>query len=89
MVVHIIFSHVLLVNRFLAAGVAKAAPKSISNTREPKDVAPFHLLLIFENPNGFEIYKLSSKCIQINANIIYKHLEKYFDPLECECLIRR
>ena len=28
---------------------------SIANTRGPKDVAPFHLLLIFENPNGFEM----------------------------------
>ena len=27
--------------------------KSISNTRGPKDMAPFHLLLMFENPNGF------------------------------------
>ena len=27
--------------------------KSISNTRGPKDVAPFHLLLTFENSNGF------------------------------------
>ena len=29
--------------------------KSISNTTEPKDVAPFHLLLIFENQNDFEM----------------------------------
>ena len=47
------------------------------------------LLLLFENPNGYEIWKLTSKCIQTNANIIYKHLDKYFHPLECECLIRR
>ena len=36
-----------------------------------KDMAPFHLLLIFENPNGFEMWKLTSKYIQSNANIIY------------------
>ena len=29
--------------------------KSISNTKGPKDVAPFHLLLIFDNANGFEM----------------------------------
>ena len=29
--------------------------KSVSNTRGPKDVAPFHLLVIFENQNGFEM----------------------------------
>ena len=49
--------------------------------QEPKDVAPFHLLLIFESPNGFEMWKMTSICIQINANIIYKHLKKYLDPL--------
>ena len=62
---------------------------SISNTKGPKDVAPFHLYSIFENPNGFEIQKLTSKCIQTNSNIIIKPLEKYFDPPEYECLIRR
>ena len=29
--------------------------KSISSTRGPKDVAPLHLLVIFENQNGFEM----------------------------------
>ena len=29
--------------------------KSISNTRGPKDMALFHLLVIFENQNGFEM----------------------------------
>ena len=28
---------------------------SISNTRSPKDVAPFHLLAISKNQNGFEM----------------------------------
>ena len=49
-------------------------------------MAPFHLLLIFENPDGFEMQKMTSKCIQTYANIIFKHLEKYF---EWEYLIRR
>ena len=46
--------------------------KLISNTRGQKDVALFHLLLKSENPNGLEMWKLTSKFIQTNANIIYK-----------------
>ena len=49
-----------------------------------KDVAPIHLLLILENPNGFEMWKLTINCIENKANIIYKHLERYSDPLECK-----
>ena len=36
----------------------------------PNDVAPIHLLLIFGNPNGFEVQKLTSKCFETNASII-------------------
>ena len=54
-----------------------------------KRMALFHLLLMFENPNDFEMWKLISKCIQTNGNIIYNHPEKYFDPLDIECLMNR
>ena len=57
--------------------VRQSCLKPISNTTGPKDVAPFHLVLIFENPNDFKMWKMTSKCIQTNANIIYKQLEKY------------
>ena len=33
----------------------KQVLKSISNTRRPKDMAPLHLFLIFENQNGSEM----------------------------------
>ena len=58
-------------------------PKVNIKYQRPKDVAPFHFVLIFDNPNCFEIWKLTSKCIHTNANFICKHLDKYFDPLEC------
>ena len=40
----------------------------------PKEVAPFHLLLMFENLNGFEMIKLTSKCIQTDANITLRNI---------------
>ena len=41
--------------RFLPITINKQGLKSILNTTGPKDVVPLYLLLIFENPNNFEM----------------------------------
>ena len=44
----------LVVIQFENAKKSKIAKVNIKY-QGPKDMAPFHLLLIFENPNGFEM----------------------------------
>ena len=41
--------------RFLPITINKQVLKSISNTTGPKDVVLLYLLLIFENPNDFDM----------------------------------
>ena len=48
----------------------------------PKYIAPFQLLLVFNNLSGLEIMKIDDKLPLNCTNVIFKHLEEHFGSLE-------